>query len=61
MVSGWNVAGVGDFDGNGKSDILWTDGNGNYAIWFMNGATVTSTASLGNVGTSWHVQSANAE
>jgi hypothetical protein len=29
--------------------------------WFMNGATVSSTGSLGNIGTTWTVQSVNAE
>ena len=24
----WHVAGAGDFDGNGKSDILWQNDNG---------------------------------
>ena len=33
MPSTWHVAGVGDFDGNGKSDILWQNDNGSVAIW----------------------------
>ena len=56
----WTIAETGDFDGNGMSDILWVDGSGNIAIWFMN-ATIASTASLGNIGTSWTVQAQNAE
>jgi hypothetical protein len=31
------------------------------AIWFMTGATIASTTSLGKVGTSWQVQAQNAE
>jgi len=57
----WAINETGDFDGNGMSDILWVDGTGNVAIWFMNAATIASTASLGNVGTSWQVQVQNAE
>jgi FG-GAP repeat len=57
----WSAVLTGDYDGDGKSDILWTDTSGNVAIWFMNGANIASTASLGNVGTTWGVVSANAE
>jgi hypothetical protein len=57
----WQIALTGDYNGDGYSDMLLTDGSGNVAIWFMNGATIASTAGLGNVGTSWTVHSANAE
>jgi hypothetical protein len=60
-ASTWQIAQTGDYNGDGYSDMLWTDSSGNIAIWFMTGATVASTAGLGNVGTSWTVQSANAE
>jgi hypothetical protein len=33
------------------TDIAWQDNLGNTAIWLMNGATVLSTGSLGNVPT----------
>jgi len=59
--SGWNFSETGDFDGDGMSDILWIDTAGNIAIWFMNGATIASTAVLGNIGNSWSVQTLNAE
>jgi len=39
----WNVAGVGDFDGDGKADVLWRQSSGALAMWDMNGATVTSS------------------
>jgi hypothetical protein len=31
-----------DFNGDGKSDIVWRDTSGNVSIWLMNGATVSS-------------------
>jgi FG-GAP-like repeat len=57
----WNVAVTGDFNGDGMSDILWTNNDGATSIWFMNGATVSATPGLGYVPTSWIVQSAGAE
>jgi hypothetical protein len=35
----WNVAGVGDFNGDGFMDILWQNSDGSTSIWFMNGTT----------------------
>ena len=51
----WSIVGIGDFNGDGKSDILWRDLSGNLAIWFLNGAQVIGAAGIGNVPTSWMV------
>jgi hypothetical protein len=55
----WTIAGIGDFDGNGSSDILFTDAAGDVAIWLMetdpNLVKVLSTTIVGNVGTTWSV------
>jgi hypothetical protein len=32
----WQIAGVGDFNGNGRSDIAWRNLNGETAIWNSN-------------------------
>jgi hypothetical protein len=53
----WQIVGTGDFNGDGKWDILWRDGSGNVAIWEMNGTTVLNpnTAGVGNVPTNWSI------
>ena len=38
----WNVAGIGDFNGDGKSDVLWQNTNGSLIDWTMNGSQITS-------------------
>ena len=36
----WAIVGVGDFNGDGKTDLLWRNtSSGENAIWYMNGAT----------------------
>jgi hypothetical protein len=53
----WSVAGTGDFNGDGSSDILWTDTSGDIAIWEMNGTTILNpnTSEVGNLSTVWTV------
>jgi hypothetical protein len=54
----WKIAGTGDFNRDGKIDILWRyDGPGGYnVVWYMDGATFTGSASLYSVtDTSWKI------
>ena len=55
VPANWKIAGIGDFDGNGSTDILWRDTSGNVGIWLMNGTQILSTTVLGNVPTNWNV------
>src|SRR5258707_9163954 len=43
----WSIVGTGDFNGDGKWDILWRDTGGNVAIWEMNGTTVLNPDTAG--------------
>jgi hypothetical protein len=56
-TTGWQVQGIGDFNGDGKSDILFRDTvSGETSVWFMNGAVVTSNANTNVQATAgWHV------
>jgi hypothetical protein len=51
----WTIMETGDFDGDGKSDVLWRDTSGNVALWFMNGALVTQAVGIANVPTVWSI------
>lgn len=36
----WSIAGVGDFYGDGRADILWRGNDGSLIIWNMNGSAI---------------------
>ena len=42
----WSVAGIGDFNSDGNSDILWRNTNGSLAEWLMNGSTISGSGSI---------------
>ena len=44
----WVIAGSGDFDGDGRSDILWRNISGAVGYWAMNGAAILSMPILGS-------------
>ena len=61
VPTSWSIVETGDFNGDGKSDILWRDTSGNVAIWTMNGGTVSSSLAVANVSTAWTIQGTNAD
>jgi hypothetical protein len=59
----WHVAGMGDFDGDGKADILFQNDNGMLSVWTMGGANGTTKVGQFNIpnsaqqlGTNWKVE-----
>jgi hypothetical protein len=55
----WHVAGTGDFNGDGREDILWRNDNGRVTDWLGqagSGGFVSNFASAdANAGTDWHI------
>ena len=54
----WHVAAAADFNGDGKSDILWQHDSGLPAMWTMDGTTLTGAVLLPDPGPTWHVAAA---
>jgi serralysin len=50
-----NFTGTVDFNGDGKSDILWQNDDGTPAIWTMDGTNIISSVDLPNPGNDWHL------
>jgi len=55
LARGVSIVVTSDFNGDGKSDILWQNDNGQVAIWELNGTTVIGGGLVGNPGPSWEV------
>jgi hypothetical protein len=52
----WKVKGVGDFNGDGRADILWRHDGGQVAIWLMTGGINTGDLYQSNPGVWWQIQ-----
>jgi hypothetical protein len=53
---GWKVAGTGDFNGDGRSDILWlNDTTGQAVVWLIDGTMVVGGGSPGSAPSPWTI------
>ncbi len=52
----WQIAGTGDFNGDGRDDILWRNTDGSLTDWLgqANGSLADDAGST-SVATSWHI------
>jgi hypothetical protein len=51
----WHMVGTGDFNGDGKDDLLFQNDSGQIWQWQMNGSQVAASSQVGNPGPAWHV------
>jgi FG-GAP-like repeat/Fibronectin type III domain len=50
------ISDAGDFNGDGKQDILWRNRQtGDVRIWYMNGATIAANDYVGTVSLDWKI------
>jgi hypothetical protein len=53
---GWNIEGIGDYDGSGRAGILWRNSSTQQVyFWLMNGATIGSTGTPGTPDATWQI------
>jgi hypothetical protein len=51
----WHIAGVGDFLGNGQSDLVWEKVTGGHAIWILNNGVFQYAINLPTILAPWHI------
>ncbi|HKH28490.1 MAG TPA: hypothetical protein VKA61_09170, partial [Sphingomicrobium sp.] len=59
LPNSWQVVETGDYNGDGRDDILWRNSNGAFTNWLAqaNGSFVSNDANAStSLTTAWHVQ-----
>ena len=53
----WHIVGTGDFNGDGRDDILWRNTDGSLTNWLgqANGSHANNASASTSVATSWHI------
>ena len=49
----WTLRNVGDYNGDGRDDIMWQRNDGLVYAWFLDGATITSAGAITGIGPEW--------
>jgi hypothetical protein len=52
----WRIQGVGDFNGDGLTDLLWRNTNGDAGIWLTTAGGGFTTVDFGVIGLDWTIQ-----
>jgi hypothetical protein len=56
VTSDWSIQGVGDYDGSGRSGILWRNSTTEQVyVWLTNGTTLASSGSPGTPDATWQI------
>ena len=50
----WHFQDTGDFNADGRADVLWRHDNGQVVLWSMNGSQIVSNQSVATIGSDWH-------
>jgi serralysin len=51
----WSIAGTGDFNGDGRTDILWRGQGAEVVVWEMDGSQIIGGGSTPNPGSYWTI------
>lgn len=51
--AGWSLAGVGDFNGDLKDDLVWTNGSGTLTVWTGMGTGFTQNTFVRSTSPGW--------
>jgi hypothetical protein len=52
----WTIQGVGDFNEDGRADILWRQTGGQVAVWLMDGGRFVGDVYPPKVDNGWRIQ-----
>jgi hypothetical protein len=53
--SPWQIAAVGDFNSDGRADLVWRGAAPYLVVWYMNGATRSRYEFLETGGSQWQL------